>query len=40
MKKIVLLLIVVVSYTINAQTTFYVAKSGLDTNVGTSSALF
>lgn len=40
MKKIVLLLIVVVSYTINAQTTFYVAKSGLDTNVGTSSAPF
>jgi hypothetical protein len=36
MKKIVLFLFIVASYSMNAQNTFYVAKTGLDTNSGTS----
>jgi hypothetical protein len=40
MKKFLLLLLFVVSISANAQTTLYVAKTGLDTNSGTSSSPF
>ena len=40
MKKFLLLLLVVASYTMNAQSTFYVATTGSNSNSGTSSSPF
>ena len=40
MKKFLLLLFVVASYTMNAQSTFYVATTGSNSNSGTSSSPF